>query len=430
MKIKLLMAGLIGVISTAAFAQKSELNNAKNEYEKFAPLSANNTPAFVTVANTSLNNAKTAIDKAAANEKTATMPLTFALKGVIYAALAERDTVFATSAPTFAAAEDAIKKAKDADTKGENKKYIDDANTYLAQYKLTYGVKEYQSKQYEKAYADFDYYRNLRPDDTTAIYYTALAASNAGRNDPKYYQSAITNYTKLVTTKYSGNAEVYLNLSAMYLLTKDTVNALKVSSEGVAKFPGNSDIRKREIEIALQSGKQKDVLDKIQSAILNDPKNKTLYYYEGLTYSQVADEIQAKVAKSKDEAAKKTMHQTAVENYAKAEENYKKAVELDPDYFEANLNLGYVLMRPAIDLFNEARLIPANKQKDYDAARYKADALFEIAKPYLQKAVDLKPTSADALANLRNYYKGKYDPAKAKENSDKAAAIKKQIDAL
>ena len=92
--------------------------------------------------------------------------------------------------------------------------------------------------------------------------------------------------------------------------------------------------------------------------------------------------------------------------------------------------MGYILMRPAIELFNQARLMPANKQKEYEAVRIKADALFDLARPYLQKAVDINPKSSDALTNLRNYYKGKFDPTHSKENSDKAAEIKKQLDAL
>jgi len=59
--------------------------------------------------------------------------------------------------------------------------------------------------------------------------------------------------------------------------------------------------------------------------------------------------------------------------------------------------------------------LPANQQKQYEAMRAKADAQFDLALPYLQKAVALNPKSADALTNLRNYYRGKYDPAPAAE---------------
>ena len=430
MKTKLLMVGLFTLISAFTFAQKGELNNAKEEYENYAPLSSTKTGPLFTKAITSLNNAKTSIDKAAVHEKTASLPLTSALKAAIYASLALRDTVPTTSAPLFATADEAYKKAKELDTKSENKKYIDDAGVFLAQYKLTEGVNNYQNKLWDKAYTAFDYYRSIRPDDTTAIFYTGLAAQNAGNKDPKYYQFAITNYNKLVTTKYSKGADIYLNLSSIYLLSKDTANALKSASEGVTKYPTNAELRKREIEIGLQSGKQKDIIDKISTAIANDPKNKTLYYYSGLTYSQLGEDAEKKSSASKDDATKKTLHQSAIDNFSKAADSYKKAIDVDPDYFEANLNMGYILMRPAIELFNQARLMPANKQKEYEAVRIKADALFDLARPYLQKAVDINPKSSDALTNLRNYYKGKFDPTHSKENSDKAAEIKKQLDAL
>src|ERR1700749_4753544 len=106
-----------------------------------------------------------------------------------------------------------------------------------------------------------------------------------------------------------------------------------------------------------------------------------------------------------------------------AKQLYKKALEIDPNYFEANLNLGYVLLNPAIDMYNAANKLPASQQKAYDAAVAKAGAQFDLAKPYLQKAVELNPKSYDALNNLKTYYLGKKDAAHAAE-------LQKQIDAL
>jgi len=250
------------------------------------------------------------------------------------------------------------------------------------------------------------------------VYYTGLSASNSGN-----YAAAITNYNKLLTLKFSKNQSIYLDLSSVYLLNKDTTNALKAVSDGVAKYPANTELRKREIEISLQTGKEKEVLEKIQSALTADPKNKTLYYYAGLTYSQTAEAIIKEQNKTKDPVAKSKLQVSKVENYDKAAEMYKKALEIDPNYFEANLNLGYVIINPAIDQYNAANKLPANKQKEYDAAIAKANATFDLAKPYLQKAVDLNPKSIDALTNLRTYYLGKKDDANASK-------LKAQIDAL
>jgi tetratricopeptide (TPR) repeat protein len=416
MKIRILMTGLLGLVATTTFAQKGELNNAQTEYDKYETSRGNKLTAAI--AATSITNAKTSIDKAALNEKTSVMPQTFALKGAIYSSLAVQDSVPATSAPLFATAEEAIKKAKELDTKGENKKLIDHANVNLAQYQLTKGVRDYQNKDFKNAYKSFDYYRNVLPEDTNAIYYTGLAAANANM-----YPEAITNYNKLLTTNYSGKQRIYTDLSTIYLLNKDTTGALKVVSDGVAKYPTNADFRKREVEIYLQTGKQKEVIDKINAAIANDPKNKSLYYYAGLTYSQAAESAAKDVTKAKDAAGKAAAQKNKEENFTKAADMYKKALEIDPNYFEANLNLGYVLLNPAIDMYNAANKLPASQQKAYDAAVTKAGAQFDMAKPYLLKAVELNPKSYDALNNLKTYYLGKKDTAHAAETQ-------KQIDAL
>jgi hypothetical protein len=55
------------------------------------------------------------------------------------------------------------------------------------------------------------------------------------------------------------------------------------------------------------------------------------------------------------------------------------------------LNLGYVIISPAIDAYNAANKLPTNQQKAYDAAMAKANAQFDLAKPYLLKAVELNP---------------------------------------
>jgi tetratricopeptide (TPR) repeat protein len=214
-----------------------------------------------------------------------------------------------------------------------------------------------------------------------------------------------------------------MDLSSLYLASKDTTNALKSVSDGITKYPSNTDLRKREIEISLQTGKEKEVIQKIQTALAADPKNKTLYYYAGLTYSQTAESIIKEQGKAKDPAAKATLQQQKVDNYNKAADMYKKALEIDPNYFEANLNLGYVILNPAIDAYNAANKLPANKQKEYDAAIAKANAQFDLAKPYLIKATELNPKSLDALTNLRTYYLGKKDNVNAE-------ATKKKIDAL
>jgi hypothetical protein len=416
MKVKFLMAGALGLFSVSVMAQKGELNTAQTEYDKYETL--RQSKAMAATARTSINTAKASIDKASANEKTATLPQTYALKGAIYSALAYNDTVATTSMPLYTTAAEAVKKAKEADTKGEYKKLVDASNQYLAYYQLNKGVRDFQAKNYDEAYKAFDFYRNVYPEDTTAIYYTGLAAVNA-----KNYPVGIAQYKKLVTTNYSRRADIYSDLSNLYLMTKDTAAALSAVTEGVSKFPTSAALRGREVEIALQQGKQAEFLDKIQAAVANDPKNKTLYFYSGIAYGKMADAKDQVAKNGKDPAAKAAAVKARDEYSAKAAEAYAKAVEIDPDYFEANLNLGYVLMSSAVEDYNTANKLPVSKQKEYTALQAKANASADKAKPYLDKAVALDPKSVNALGNLRNYYIIKKDVARGAE-------IKKRIDAI
>jgi len=387
MKTKYVIAGVFTLaVSTAAMAQKSELSNAKTEYDKFTVVRTGK------LASTSLNAAKESIDKASGNDKTATLPQTYALKAAIYGSLAG-DTTQQSRDNLITTAEEAYKKAETADTKGENKKLLDDTKISLANYQLNKGVKQYQSGKYDQAFTAFDTYRQYFPEDTNAILYTGLAAANSKNND-----AAISNYKKLVTTKYSKSMNVYSDLATLYLQKKDTVNAMKIMDEATKKYPKNADLAKREIELNIQAGNKNEVIKKIDAAIVNDPKNKTLYYYAVETYSSAKD-------------------------YAKGSEYYQKALDIDPNYFEANLNQGFVIMSPAIDIFNAANKLPASKQKEYTAAVAKSTALFSKAEPYILKATEANPSSLEALGNLKTVYIGKKEDAKA-------AAVQKKMDAL
>jgi len=388
-----LIFGLGALVSAkSVFAQKGELSNAREQFNKYDGLYRQK--AFAAQATTALNEAKTSIDKASVNEKTATLPETYAVKGAVYAALAFRDSEPGTSAPLFATAEEALKKAKEADKKEENTTIIENAYQTLIVIKYTAGVKAYQEGKYESAYQDFYFYRTVKPDDTTALYLTGLSATNA-----KMYDQALSNYNKLITINYSKNPDVYTDLSFIYLAKKDSAAALKILKEGTVKYPKDANLSKGMIGLSLQMHDTKGLAEKLEADIAADPRNKLYYYYAGQLY-------------------------TSLKNYDKAAEAYKKAIEIDPNYFDAYLNLGSVLLHPAIELYNTAQNLPANKQKEYDDDVKKAMTYFEIAKPALLKAAELRPTSYEALFNLKKYYVAKNDNVNANAIQKKMESLK------
>ncbi|MGZ3946061.1 MAG: tetratricopeptide repeat protein [Mucilaginibacter sp.] len=426
---KVLTTALFAFIAISTFAQPREVNNAKDEYTKFDGLRSN-----VALAKPALANAKTAIDKAAANTKTAALPEMLALKAAIYASLANTDTDPATIQADVATAQDAMTKAQAADTKNENTNMIKHAGVELAQLQLNNGVKAFQAKNYDEAYKAFEAAHKMLPEDTTAMLYAGISASN-GKN----YPAAIESYKQLINSNYGKKTQSYNDLTTLYLYSKDTTAALKAIGEAVTKYPANPELRKREIEVSLQAGQSGDLISKIDAAIKADPNNKALYYYEGLTYSQIAEAEGTDIRKlqkadTKAAAAKPgvklapnpqiaKLQQMRNDNYSKAAAQYQKALAIDPNYFEAVLNMGYVTIAPAIDIYNNAQQIPVSQAKAYNDAMAKATAGFDAAKPYVTKAVELNPQSADALTNLKSYYLGKKD-------TENANAVQKKIDAL
>lgn len=394
MKMKFLITGLLSIASVTVFAQKGTLQDAKEAYDKYDALRAQ-----PKLARPNLDNAKTLIDKAALHEKTKDLPQTYAVKGAVYSSLALLDTVASTSTPLFITADEALKKAKELDKAGENKRLIDNSFRNLAQYKYNKGVRDYHAGNFNGAYESFDYYRTVLPDDTNAIYLTGLAALNA-----KKYDKTIEQYNALVNTKYSNNVNIYSDLVTVYLMNKDTAGAIKTVSAAVEKYPTNSNLRNREIQLYLQKGRIKELGDKLDKAIAVDPKNKSLYYYQGYILLQE-------------------------KQYDKAIEQFQKALAIDPDYYDANLNMGLAYLNPGIDIFNAANKMTISKTNPkaslakYDSMSAQAVTYFDKAKPYFEKAMAARPNDIDPVDALKKVYLGKKDNANAN-------LMQKKMDAL
>ncbi|MBC7746234.1 MAG: tetratricopeptide repeat protein [Flavobacterium sp.] len=380
---------LFSGLSLAGFAQKGELSTAKSSYEKYEQLKSANS---MLLGLPNLNIAKASIDKAVVHEKTMNDPTAWAYKALIYSDLAILDSVPATSKPLLTQAAAALTKAKELDKVGANKASLDKVSANLAQYDLNIGVKAYQNDKFEEAYTSFNNSLNYRPGDTTIMYYAGLSAVNA-----KNYKAGIAKYEDLIKTKFSANPQVYLDLSRLYSMQGDTAKAIQIASEGSIKY-NNSALATQEIELSLMTGKQSEIISKIEAQALKDPKNKTLPFYLGIAYNSTNNDEKAIAA-------------------------YKQALGIDPEYADANVNLGGLYLNNGIEIYNKANKLPQNKQKEYDEMMKKANGQFDVAFPLLEKAHKLSPKSKIALDNLKTYYI-------IKKNNAKVDEITKQISDL
>ena len=393
MKIRSLILAITFVCgSTALFAQKGEVNNAKAVYDKYSQLRGTSATAGKFGVAT-LTSAKASIDKAVVNEKTMTDPVAWTYKALIYADLAILDTIEATAAPLIAEAISAGAKAKELDKTGANKPNLETFESLIGQYYFDLGVRAYGKSRFAVAASAFEQGLTFLPGDTTVTYYAGLSYINA-----KQYDKAIEKYTSLTKTTFSEVPQVYLDLSKMYAMNKDTVSAIRLAAEGALKFPNKSDLATQEIELSMMSGKEREIIEKITALTVKEPKNRLYSFYLGIAYD-------------------------AMKDFAKAEEAYKSAIAIDPVFEEAYINLGALMLNNGIDIYNQTNRLPPSQTTQYNEGIAKANVEFDKAFPYLEKATQINPKSRLALQSLLTYYR-------AKRNSAKADEIKKIIDAL
>src|SRR5690606_1459663 len=212
------------------------------------------------------------------------------------------------------------------------------------------------------------------------------------------YEKALAKYVELVPIdSFSNNRQIILDVSRLYLMQGDTTNAIKYAEIGAQKYPEDGELATQNIELNLMAGNDEETIKAINDQVSKDPENKNLHYYLGIAYNETGD-------------------------IEKAEASYRKALEIDANYLDANINLGGLILNKGIDHFNKTN--NANlQQPEYDAEIQKAYDIFDTALPYLEKAVEIDGKSHVALTNLKRYYEIKEDQAKIDE-------LQARIDAL
>jgi len=389
----LLAALLLG--STCAFAQKGELNKAKDKYSSFATLTGGAVENIPDLASKELGEAKEAIDKAAAHEKTKDLPETWTYLALInaeYALINQKANKTAESEASYKTASEAFMKAKSLN--GDNadeeiKGNMTRAGSLLANYDLGNGVKAFETQDFPAAYAAFNKGLTYMPGDSILTLYAGIAAQNN-----KQYDDAIAKFKELIPK----SSDAYLNLSDAYLRKGDTASAIQYIDEAATKFPDSAKIINQKIVLNITTGKAEKVISDIESQMAADPKNGDLPFFLGYAYEST---------KQPD----------------KALEAYKKGIEAKPEDPRNYSAAAAVILNKARDIYNQASGIPTNKEAEYKAKLDEAYKVADTALPYLEKSTQLDPSNRPSWENMRFYYQLKGDDAKAKEITDKINSL-------
>lgn len=385
---RLLLTVALCVAASASFAQKKAVKEAQS-------IAKGSTPDFT--------EARSLIKGALENPETKDDAQAWYVAGVIedQQFSAERTKQILGQQPNEPVMYDALiailpyfKKAYELDQQPNQKgkikpKYTKDIKSILSADHVYYfngGAYYFDQKDYKKAYDFFNQYLEItdlpmfegtqtaEKDSTymTVQFYAAVAATQMGDSP-----TAIKVLERAKDTDFRQN-DVYQFLANEYLTMKDTVSYEKTMEEGLAKFPDEDFFLLGLIDTYVRSGKNEKAIESLNKAISKDQNNPQFHYVMGMVY------------------------ETGLKDYAKSEEFFKKALELNPEYLEALSGLGRVYYNQGVNKQGEANMI--NDSKKYQEELAVAKDLFKQALPYFQKAHELKPAEMEYMIALRGIY--------------------------
>lgn len=307
-------------------------------------------------------------------------------------------------------------------TKGKSK-YKDDIKTLTDEMYAEYS-REAQAaidqKDNKTAAKRFEQIYRIKPSDTTMLYYAASYAVNGGDYDTslKYYNELMDmGYTGVQMNHYATNVttgeeevfndkisrdfsvkskdynnprdamspskrgEIVKNIALIYVAQGKNDEALEAMSEARRENPSDLGLLLSEANVHLQMGNKDKFKALMEEATRQDPDNAELQYNLGVLAAEGGD-IKA------------------------AQEYYKKAIELNPDYTNAYTNMAVVILGGEEAIVEEMNGLGTSSadNKRYDELKEARSNLYREAIPYLEKSLELNKNNINAAQTLVNIY--------------------------
>jgi len=195
----------------------------------------------------------------------------------------------------------------------------------------------------------------------------------------------------------SKRGEIYKNIALILVSQDKTQEAITAIEDARKANPEDSTLLITEADLYLKLNDVANYTKLVNEALLKDPKNVDLVFNLGVMSSNA-------------------------NNLVEAEKHYKKALELDPNYFNANLNLAELKLRGDEKFVTEMNKLGTSEKdnKRYDTLKSEREKNFKSVLPYLEKAVEIDSTNDAAKKTLLSVYN-------ALEMTDKYKALKAKM---
>jgi len=397
---KYLVIAAVLVSSGVAFGQKNKVTTTYNAMESYK---RDKDPA-------DLAKAKLNIDDATIHADTKDEAKTWFYRGNVYLALFQAD--FNAKMATITDVTDAGKKQQVAYTTVSTQNLSEATNAYLKAktldkvgvydginkglgdcyfYTQNVGIANFNQEKYAEAYPMFDLAISISSanglTDTLNTNNAAVSAMNG-----KMYDKAIVHFKKLTEYGY-GKGNTYLLLGHCYQDKGDSVTYKSTIADGLKKYPTDADLLTEDVNIKLSEGKSKEAVAQLEALTAQRKDDPELFFVVGNVYDRMAN--------PNDKDGKPVAKPSSYEELCqKAADNYKKALELKADYFDATYNLGILYYNQSIEYYNRSNSTIA------DAAKYGTmwEPPMKVAVEYLEKARVLDPKDMNTLLALKICY--------------------------
>lgn len=402
MKTRIIMLVALS-FSMIGFAQKTEIKTAEKALKDGDAAAA-----------------KTAIESAmgsVAAADTKVQAQYYFTRGKIYTDLAKKgdNSAFETAVSSF-------QKVLEIEGSTGKEKYTSETNQYMASLTadlVNSAVTDNGNKNFKEAAEKLYMSYKISPKDTSYLYYAAGSAVNGG-----HYEDALKYYNELQEVGFDGSGVVYkaTNVETGQVEEMDKMQRELMVKSGTYKDPVDEKTPSKKAEIVKNVAliytqlKQNDkALEAYKAARENNPEDVNLILNEANLYFSMGDkekfkELMAEAINLAPDNADLHYNVGVInmeqENYEDARKSYNKAIEINPGYTNAYLNLSTTYVNEGNGLIDEMNSL-GNSRADiarYDELKTQKDDLFQQGADILEKALTTNPDNQSVLTQLKNIY--------------------------
>ena len=198
----------------------------------------------------------------------------------------------------------------------------------------------------------------------------------------------------------SVRGDILKNIAIIYTSRGDKEKAMKVMADARKENPDDVSLIRAEADMAYQNNNMELYNTLMEKIVASDPTNPELYYNLGVGSAKNG-------------------------NDKKAIEYYKKALEIDPNYAAAQINIAASMLGQETAIVEEMNNLGTSTadNKRYDELKEKRKQLYVAVVPYLQSAMKLRPDNIELVRTLMNIYSQIGEDAKFKEMKTKLQAM-------